>query len=91
MMDIKSSLPGECGTNTGRFAGATTNPQILGTQQERRDKLVHRDAANAANKYISQDAHLKMVHQTENSKNTKQHAVGCDYIHIEVISGQLSV
>jgi hypothetical protein len=32
------------------LAGATTNPDILGTQQEHRHKLVHRDAADTATK-----------------------------------------
>jgi len=52
-MDTQPPLPGESGSNTGRLAGATTNTDILGTQQERRHKLVHRDAANAATKHMT--------------------------------------
>jgi hypothetical protein len=64
---------------------------ILGTQQERRHKLVHRDAANAAAKHMTQDAHLKIIIKTGSSKNKKQHAVGCESIHIEAKDCQLTV
>jgi len=82
---------GESGSNTGRLAGATSNTQIVGTQQERRHQLVHRDAANAATKNMTQDAHLNIVCKTGSRKNKKQHAVGCECIHIEAIGGQLTV
>jgi hypothetical protein len=64
---------------------------ILDTQQERRHKLVHRDAANAATKHITQDAHLKIVRKTGSRRNVKQHAMGCEYINIDAIGGQLTV
>jgi hypothetical protein len=73
------------------LAGATSNTEPLGTQQERRHKFVHRDAANAATKYMTQQAHLKIVRKTGSSKYKKQHAVGCYYIHIEANGGQLTV
>jgi len=82
---------GKSGSNTGRLAGTTSNTEILGTQQERRHKLVHRDAANAAIKHMTQDAHLKIVRKTGSSKNTMQHTVGCEYIHIEANGCQLTV
>ena len=63
----------------------------LGTQQERRHKSVNRDAANAATKHLTQAAHLKIVRRTGISKNEKQHAIGCEYIHIEAEGGQLTV
>jgi len=75
--------PGESGSNTGRLAGTTSNREILGTQQEHRHKWVHHDAANAATKHMTQDAHLKIVRMTGSSKNMKQHAAECEYIHIE--------
>jgi len=64
---------------------------IPGTQQERRHKSVHRDAANAATKHMTQDTHLKIVLKTGSRKNKKQHAVGCEYIQIEANGGQLTV
>jgi len=90
-MDTESPPPGESGSNTGRLAVATTHTDILGTQQERRHKLVHRDAADAATKHMTQDAHLKIGRKTGSRRNNKQHAVGCEYIHIDAISGQLNV
>jgi hypothetical protein len=81
---------GNSGSNTGRLAGATSNTEILGTQYERRHKFVHHDAADAATKHMNQDAHLKIVRKTGSSKNNQQHAVGCEYIHIEANGSQLS-
>jgi seryl-tRNA(Sec) selenium transferase len=90
-MDTQPPPPGESGSITGRLAGATTTTDILGTQQERRHKLVHRDAADAATKHMTHDAHLKIVRKTGSRRNKKQHAVGCEYIHIDAISGQFTV
>jgi hypothetical protein len=64
---------------------------MLGTQQERRHKLVHRDAADAATKHMTQDAKLKIVRKTGSWRNKKHHAVGCEYIHIDAIGGQLTI
>ena len=89
-MDTQPPPAGESGSNTGRLAGATSNTELLGTQQERRHKLVHRDAANVATKHMTQDAHLKIVRKTGSSKNKKQHAVGCEYILIVANGGQLT-
>jgi len=89
-MDTQPPPAGESGSNTGRLAGATSNTELLGTQQERRHKLVHRNAANVATKHMSQDAHIKIIHKTGTSKNTKQHAVGCKYILIVANGGQLT-
>jgi len=90
-MDTQPSPPGESGSNTGRLAGATSNTEIVGTQPGRRRKVVHRDAANAATKHMTQHAHLKIVRNTGSRKNNKQHAVGCKCIHIEAIGTQLTV
>jgi hypothetical protein len=40
---------------------------------------------------MTQDAHLKIVRKTGSSKNKKQNAVGCEYIHIEANGGQLTI
>jgi len=90
-MDIQPPPPGKSGSNIGRLVGAKSNKEILGTQQERRHKLVHSDAAHAATKHMTQDAHLKIIRKTGSSKNKKQYAVGCEYIHIEANGGQLTV
>jgi len=90
-MHAEPPLAGESGSHTGRLAGGTSNTDILGTQQEHRHKFVHRDAANAATKHMTQDAHFKIVRKSGSRKNKRQHAVGCEYIHIEAKGGQLSV
>jgi len=90
-MDKQPPPPGGGGSNTGRLAGSTSTTEIIGTQQEHRHKLVHRDAANAATKHMTQDAHLKIVRKTGSSKNKKQHGVGCEYIHMKANGGQLTV
>jgi hypothetical protein len=64
---------------------------LIGTQQERRHQLVHRNAADAATKHMTEDAHLKIVCKTGSSMNEKQHAVGCEYRHTAVNSWQLTV
>jgi hypothetical protein len=90
-MDTQPPPPGESGSNTGRLAGAPLNMELLGTQQERSHKLVHRDAANVATKHMTQDTHLKIVRKTGSSKNKQQHAFGCEYILIVANGGQLTV
>jgi len=88
-MDTERPPAGESGSNTGRFADAISNTELLGTQPERRHKLVHRNAANVATKHMTQDAHLMIVGKTGSSKNKKQHVVGCKYIPIVAKGGQL--
>jgi len=90
-MDTQPPPQGESRSNTGRLEGATSNTECLGTQQEPRQKLVHRDAANAATKHMTLDAHLNIVRKTGSRKNKMQRAVGCECIHIEAIGGQFTV
>jgi hypothetical protein len=90
-MDTLPHLAGETGLNTGRLAGATLYTDTLRAQLEPRHKLVHRNAANADTKHMTQDAHLKIVRKTGNRKNKKQPAVGCEYIRMEAIGGQFTV
>jgi len=90
-MDTQPPPLCESGANTCRLVGATSNTERLGTQQESRQKSVHRDAANVATKHMTQDAHLKIVRKTGSSQKKKQHAVGCEYILIVANGGQLTV
>jgi hypothetical protein len=64
---------------------------LIGRQQERRHQLVHRQAADAATKHMTKDAHLKIVRKTGSSRTKKQHAVGCEYLHTAVNGSQLTV
>jgi hypothetical protein len=88
-MDTHQLPHGESGYNTGRLAGARSTMAILCTQQERRHKLAHRDAVNAATTHITQDTHLNIIRKTGSSKNKMQHTVGCEYIHIDANCSQL--
>jgi hypothetical protein len=90
-MDTQPPSPGQSGLNTSRLAGATTNTDILGTQQEHTHKFVHRDAAYVATKHMTHDVHLNIVRRTGSRRNKKQHAMGCDYTHIDAFGGQLTV
>jgi hypothetical protein len=67
---------------------ATSNMAIIGTQQQRRHLLVHRDPANAATKHLTQDAHSKIVRMTGSTKIMQQYGVGSEFIHMELNSGQ---
>jgi len=64
---------------------------LLGTQQEGRHQLVHREAANEATKNIAQDAQLKIVRQTGSRNDKKQHAIGCENIHTVANGRQFTV
>jgi hypothetical protein len=88
IIDKQPPLPGQGGLNSGRLAGATSNMAIVGTQQVCRNKLVYRNAANAATKHMTENANLKTVTMTGSGKNKKQHAVGCEYINTVVKGGQ---
>jgi hypothetical protein len=90
-MDTQPSQPGSRGTKSGQLADALSKMSHIGTQQERRHQLVHRDAADAATKHMTEDAHLNIVHNTGSSKNKKQLAVDCEYLHTGVNSRQLTV
>jgi len=83
-MNMEPPPPGESGLNSGRLVGVTSNSRIHVTQYMCSHQLVHRDMSNAATKCKTQDAHLIIVHKTGCSRNNKQPAVGCEYIHIEV-------
>jgi hypothetical protein len=90
-MDTQAPLPGENGSNTGGLAGATRNMAIIATQHEHSHKLAHCDAANAATKHMTQDAHLNIMGKTGSCKHKKQSTVRGEYIYIDVNSGQLTI
>ena len=83
--------PGAIGAESSWTTGDSRNAPLGETQQQRRHQLVHRDAAIVATENMTQDAHLKMGRKTESSKNKKQHAIGCESIHICANDGQLKI
>ena len=90
-MDTQPPQPGPSGSKSGQLADASSNMSLIGTQQERRHQLVHREAADAVTKHMTEDAHLKIVRKTGNSTNKKQHTVGYEYCHTMDNGRQLTV
>jgi len=66
------------GFESSRMTGALSNAPPAETQLQYRHQLVRRDTAIAATKNMTQYARLKTVRETEQSKNMKQHAIGCE-------------
>jgi len=71
--------------------GVTPNTSRSSTQQELGRLLVHRNVAVAANKNMTQDAYLEIVHKTGSSKNKKLDAFTCEYINLILNKGQLTI
>jgi len=82
---------GGCRSKFSRLADATSTMAIIGTKQECRHQLVHRNAANACTNYMTQDTMFKIVCKTGSSKNTKQPAVCCECIYSMVNSCRLNL
>jgi len=91
IMETQPPQPGESGSESSQLAGATSNTSLIGTLKECRHQLVHHDPADAANIYMTQDAHWTFVPTTGSGNIVKQHAVECNYMHIVVNSRQLTV
>jgi len=91
IMATQTPQTGDNGTELGGSTDITPNSLLSGTQQERRQQFVHHNAANVATKNRTQDVHLKIIRKTGSSNNNKQHAIGCEYIHIKVYDGQLTI
>jgi len=83
--------PGAIGAESGWTTGTSHNEPLGETQPQRRHQLVHDDSAIVATENITQDAHLRKVREAGSKKNMKQHAIGCESIHICVDDGQLRV
>jgi len=71
--------------------GASAPMPPADTQLQHRHHLAHRDAANAATNKKTLDAELKIVRETESSKDMKQHVIGCEYSQIKVDDRQLMI
>jgi len=70
-MAQQTPLQGECGTESSRMMGASSNTPPAGTQLQRIHHSVHCDAANAATNNVTLDAQFKIVRETGSSKNKK--------------------
>ena len=83
--------PGGIEAESSRTTDVSHNAPPSETQHQCRHELVHRDAAIVAAKNMIQDAHFKIACQSGSNEHRKQHAIGCESIHIEVDDGQLTV
>jgi len=83
--------PGVIEAELSQMTGASNNAPPCETQQQPRHQLVHCDAAIVATNNMTHDARLKIVRKIRSSKNEKQHAIGCESIHIDVDDDQLTV
>jgi len=84
VMATQTPQRGESGSESSEMTGASSSVSLDGTQQQCRHQLVHREAANVATENTTQDAHLKIVLTTGSSTTNKQHAIGCESVHIMV-------
>ena len=79
----------ESGSESSETMGGSFNASHESTQQQPRHLAVHREAANVATENMTQDAHWNIVRKTGSSTNKKQHAIGCEYVHLMVYGRQL--
>ena len=82
---------GESGTESSRMMGTSSNMPPAVTQLQRRHHFAHRNTANAATRYLTLDAQLKIVCESRNSKKKTQHVIRCQYSRIEVNGSQLLI
>jgi len=52
-MATQTPQTSESGSNSSEMTGASSNPLLEGTQQQRRHQLVHREAANVATENLT--------------------------------------
>jgi len=90
-MAPQSPQPGVIQSESSLTMGDSSNAPLADTQQQRRHQLVHRNAAIAATENMAHDADFKIVCITGRSNDKTQHAIGCDYLHIDAESGQLTI
>jgi len=90
-MAPQTPQPGVIESESSRTTGASSNEPLAEIVQQCRHQIVHRDAAIAATENMAQDAHLKRVCNTGRSNDRKQYAIRCEYLHIDVEGGQVTI
>jgi hypothetical protein len=83
--------PGVIQSESSQMIGASSNAPLAVKQLQRRNKLVHCDAAIAATENMAQHTHLKKVHKTGRGNNKQHPAIGCEYLHITMEGSQLTI
>jgi hypothetical protein len=71
--------------------GAWSYAQIAGPPLRHRLQVAYRNAANPVTENMTQIAHLKIVHKIRSSKNMELYYIGCEWMHFEVVSWQLTI
>jgi len=69
---------GASGSGSSHLTGASSNAPPAGTQLQHRHQLAHHNTANPAAENVTLENHLTSVCETAHSKDTKQHATGCE-------------
>jgi len=90
-MAAQTPQQGEGGTKSSRMTGASCYTPPAGTQLQRSQHSVHRDAANAATEDMTLDAQLRIVCKTGISKNQKPRDIVSKCHYIEVYGPQLMI
>jgi len=75
-MDPQTPQLGVIESKSSWTTGTSSSAPLAETQQQRSHQLVHRVAAIAATKEMTQDAPLENVHKPGRSKDWTQHGIG---------------
>jgi len=84
IMATPTLQPAVSRSESSRSTGSPCHASLDGTQYQRRHRLIQHDAANASTANMTQDSRLKIICNARSRKSEKQHAIGCEYIHIVV-------
>jgi len=87
----QTPLQGMSRFDSSRKTCAWSNAPLSETQQKRRHWLVHHNAADTATGIRTYNANSKILQKTGSTKNEKHHAIGGEWIHIEVQGHLLTV
>jgi len=89
-MATETPQDGDSGSELSQMMVDSSNVPFAGPQQHLEYQSGHGKGADVATVNMTEDADLKIVPKTASSKNKKQHAVGCSYIHTRVNSAPLT-
>ena len=78
-------------SESSQTMGASPNAPWADTQQQRRCKLVHRNAMFAATENKAQEAHFKVVRKIGRSNDSDQHAIEREYVNIDVAGARRAI
>jgi len=91
VMAPQTPQPGVIQSELSWTMGASSNAPQAETQQQCRYQLLHCDDAIAATKNMATDGQLKNILKTGCSNNKQQHAIGSEYLHINLDGDNLTI